>query len=133
MRSRNGVNVTVLDQQGATLDKVGFDTTANAYESEALAHYLAAIEEGQLVLVVSKGDATAYLDEEAVNGLRALGADVTLEGLQGQHFALVGVKGAAVGSAAREINPDTAFLRISLNRDQRTLAAAVDWVEIAQE
>ncbi len=130
---RNGVNVTVLDQAGEVLEKIGFDTTANSYESDALTAYLAEIEAGQLVLVVSKGAATAYLTEAAVNELRALGADVTLDRLQGQHFAIVGIKDAPVGSAALEINPDTAFLRISLDRDQRSLAAAVDWVKIRPE
>lgn len=130
---RNGVNVTVMDAQGEILDKVGFDTTANAYESATLAAYLTGIEAGQVVLVVSKGMATNHLTEAAVNGLRALGADVTRDGLQGQHFAIVGIQNAPVGSAALEVNPDTAFLRISRNRDQRALAATVDWAELGPQ
>jgi hypothetical protein len=50
--------------------------------------------------------------------------------LQEQYFAIVGVKGAAPGAARRRSIPD-AFLRVSLNRDRRPLAAAVDWVSIA--
>ncbi|MEZ4863516.1 MAG: interleukin-like EMT inducer domain-containing protein [Caldilineaceae bacterium] len=130
---RRGVNVTVLADDGAVLEKVGFDTAANGYESEALAQFLATVAPGRIVLVVSSGDATAYLSTAAVDGLRRLGADVTLDQLQGQHFALVGVQGAAPGSAAVEVNPDVAFLRISLPQDRRTLAAAVDWVRIEGE
>lgn len=128
---RRGVNVTVLDpESGAVLDKVGFDTAANVYESQALADYLARIQPGHPVLVVSHGDATAHLTEEAVAGLRGLGVDVTLAALQGQHFAIIGVQGAAPGTALAVLDPQEAFLRLSLNPDRRPLAAAVDWVEI---
>jgi hypothetical protein len=130
---RRGVNVTVLDPTtGAVLEKVGFDTAANAYESEALASYLAALPAGSLTLVASSGDATAYLTPAAVEGLRGLGADVTVESLQGNAFAVIGVQGAAPGSAAQSIAPGEAFLSVSLNRDRRPLAAAVDWVEVGR-
>jgi hypothetical protein len=127
---RAGVNVTVLDEQGEVLEKAGFDTTANAYESEALAAYLAKIEQGRIVLVTTKGNATAHLTESAVHGLRALGVDVTIDNLQGQFFSIIGVQGAPPGSTALTIDPTSAYLRIGLDPDRRLLAAAVDWVEI---
>ncbi|MCE7987866.1 MAG: hypothetical protein DYG89_42420 [Caldilinea sp. CFX5] len=127
---RNGVNVTVLDAAGEVLDKKGFDTTANSYESDALAEYLGKIEPGRIVLVTTKGDATAHLTEAAVNGLRALGAEVTIETLQGNYFSLIGVQGAMPGSAALIVDPNSAYLRIGLDPDRRSLAAAVDWVVI---
>ena len=128
---RQGVNITLLDPAtGDVLDKAGFDTTANQYESAALAQYLAAIPAGQIVLVVSYGDATAYLDEAAVTGLRNIGAEVTPESLVGNSFAIIGVQGANPGSAALTVDPANAFLRISRNRDQRPLAAAVDSVTV---
>jgi hypothetical protein len=83
------------------------------------------------VLVVSYGDAWRELSDAAVEQLRTLGADVTLESLQEQYFAIVGVKGAAPGAVAQTVDPADAFLRVSLNRDRRPLAAAVDWVSIA--
>ena len=70
------------------------------------------------------------MTEEALAGLNGLGADLTVDALRGNYLALVGVKGAAVGSAAQVIDPFEAFLRISLNRDRRTLAGAVGTVEI---
>jgi hypothetical protein len=127
---RNGVNVTVLDEAGAVLDKKGFDTTANSYESDALTAYLAQVEPGRTVLVTTKGDATAHLTESAANGLRALGAEVTLETLQGNYFSIIGVQGATPGSAALIIDPNAAYLRIGLDPDRRPLAAAVDWVTL---
>jgi hypothetical protein len=127
---RRGVNVTVLGMDGAIVEKAGFDTTANAFESEKLATFLGEIAAGQPVLVVSNGDATAHLTVEAVDALRNLGAEVSLDGLQGQHFAIIGVQGSAPGSAAIVTDPERAFLRISLERDRRSLAAAVDRVTI---
>jgi hypothetical protein len=131
---RRGVNVTTLDPAtGEVLTQAGFDTAANAFESDALAQALSDFAPGVIVLVVSHGDATAHLTEEAVEGLRAIGADVTLEEIKGNHFAIVGVKGAAPGAAAQVIDPTEAFLRISLNRDRRPLAAAVDWVRVSED
>lgn len=128
---RQGVNVTVLDGQAGTVrSQAGFDTTANAFESDALAAHLAVLEPGALVLVASSGDAGAYLNQAAVDALRALGADVTLAGLQGTYFAIAGVQGAAPGTAAQAVDASEAFLRISLDRDRRPLAAAVDWLRV---
>ena len=128
---RRGVNVTVLDAQSGTLiDAAGFDTTANRFESEQLGDYLAGLAHGRIVLVASYGDAWRYLEEGAINGLRNLGADVSMETVQNQYFVIAGVQGAAPGSAELAVGGEDAFLRISLNRDRRMLAAAVDWVEV---
>lgn len=130
---RRGVNLTVLDPRtGAVLDKAGFDTTASAAESERLAAFVANVEAGSPVLVVSYGDATAHLSEEALTALNSLGAALTMEEVRGQFFAIAGVKDAAPGAAAQVLDANDAFLRISLNRDRRPLAAAVDWVQIGR-
>ena len=112
---------------------VGFDTTSNEFESQALADFVGEIESGLPVLVATHGDATAFLTDDAVAALGTLGVDATRETLAGNYFAIVGVKGAAPGSAAIQIDPNDAFLSISLNRDRRELAAAVDWVEVGRE
>ena len=131
---RRGVNVTVLDPvQGRVLDKAGFDTTANAYESDALAAYLRDIPAGRIVLVVSYGDAGAHLTDDAVAALQGIGADVQLADLQGRYFAMVGVQGAAVGSAVVATGEDEAYLSISLSRDRRSLAAAVAHVTVTRQ
>lgn len=127
---RRGINVTVLDERGQVLDKVGFDTTANVYESEQLAAYLAAIPAGRIVLGVSYGEAWAHLTPEAVAALQGLGVGVTLEEMQGHYLAWVGVRGAAPGSAVWTRHEADAFLSVSRNRDRRDLAAAVDWLTV---
>ncbi len=128
---RRGVNVTRLHpRSGAILDRAGFDTAANVFESAALARYLAEIPAGEIVLVASYGSAWEHLTGEALQALRGIGADLSLEELQGRYFAVVGVQGAPPGSAAQAIGEEDAFLAVSLNRDRRTLAAAVDWVRV---
>lgn len=130
---RMGVNITVLDaHSGEVLEKAGFDTTASAAESERLVEFIESIPDNTPVLVVTYGDATAYLDEAAVQALNRIGANLAIDEMSGSHFAIVGVKGAAPGSAAQVIDPDDAFLRVSLNRDRRLLAAAVDWLQIGR-
>ncbi len=121
---RRGINVTVLDpQSGEILAKKGFDTAANQYEDAALRDFLAQIPDGRIVLVSSKGaDAGAFLS----GGFEMLGGSA---GVPAMPYSLIGVKGAAVGTAAE--SPD-GYLRLGRNPDDRSLAVAVDWLEISQ-
>jgi Interleukin-like EMT inducer len=127
---RRGYNVVVLDpRSGRVLDAQGFDSAANTYEADRLAQYLSAVPRGRVVVLATKGDASAHLTPGAIAALRALGSRVASAGdLAGQAHALVGIQGAAPGSAAEVIAPGDAFLRVS--GDFRKLAAAVDWVEL---
>ncbi len=130
---RRGFNVTVLDpESGAVLAKEGFDTAANRYESQRLAQFLEGIPQGSIVVAAVKGAGWLHLTPDAVEGLRSLGADVTLEGLQERYLALVGVKGSPPGSGAWTLHPQEAFLRIGLNPDRRSLAAAIGDVQIGR-
>ncbi|MEZ4614839.1 MAG: interleukin-like EMT inducer domain-containing protein [Caldilineaceae bacterium] len=129
---RRGINVTVLNDDGTILAKAGFDTEANEFESEKLAAFLGQVASGRPIVVASYGDATAHLTTEAVTALRNLGADVTQATLQDQQFAIIGVQGAAPGSAQVVTDTNSAFLRISLERDRRPLAAAVDQIAITR-
>ena len=115
---------------GEVVESRGFDTASNEYESEALADYLMQLEEGYPVLIASSGDAGAHLTQSALDALRSIGADVELDDLQGRYFAIAGVTGAADGSAESVVDDSEAYLSVSLNRDHRPLAAAVDKVTI---
>jgi Interleukin-like EMT inducer len=127
---RRGYNVTVIDPRtGKVLEAVGFDTAANRYEADALAAYLTGIPKGRIVAVATKGDAGANLTAAAVEALRNLGSRAQAPAdLQGMAHALVGVQGAAPGTAVEEMQPGDAFVRVA--GDFRTLAAALDWVEL---
>ena len=119
-------------QSGEVVEKAGFDTTASAAESEKLAAFLDEIPAGYPVLVVTYGDASAYLGEDALAALGTIGAALTADDVRGAYFAVAGVKGASPGSAAQVVDANDAFLRVSLNRDRRPLAAAVDWVSVGK-
>lgn len=120
---RRGFNLAVLDpHSGQVLDMVGFDTAANEFEAQALSTYIAQIPAGQLVIVSSQGlDAAAFLNDD----FAALGGT---EGIPAVPYSLIGVKGAAPGNGM-EISGE-AYLRLGRNPDTRSLAVAVDWLEI---
>jgi hypothetical protein len=128
--NRRGYNVAGFDpRSGKLLETRGFDTAANSYEADALAAYLSDIPRGRIVALATKGDATAHLTPAAITALRGLGSRAASPAdLAGQSHALVGVQGAAPGSAAEETKPGDAFVRVA--GDFRTLAAALDWVEL---
>ena len=127
---RRGYNVTVLDpKSGKALDKQGFDTVANAYEVQRLVTYLDGIEEGRIVALATREGAGDFVSPELVTALQRLGSGAASpEQIAGRAHALVGVAGAAPGSAAETIAPDDAYLELS--GDFRTLAAAFDFLEI---
>ncbi len=127
---RRGYNVAVFDPvSGKLLELRGFDTAANTYEADALAAYISGISRGCIVAIATKGDAAAHLTPAAVAALRDLGSHVAAPSeLAGQSHALIGVKGAAPGSAAEAIGANDAFVRVA--GDFRSLAAAIDWVEL---
>lgn len=130
---RMGVNVTVLDPvTGDILAMQGFDTTANVFESEALADFINAVEPGRPVLVSTFGEASTHLEQSAIDALRTLGADISLDAVAGNHLAMVGLKGAEPGTAALEMQPERAFVAVSLNQDRRTLAGAVSEISVSR-
>lgn len=128
---RNGYNVAVFDETtGRLLDKRGFDTAANTYEAEQLAKFVDQIRPGRIVAVATKGAGSANLTPAAVAALQSLGSRIQAPAdVQGQSHVLVGVKGSGPGSAAEVIGSD-AYLQVA--GDFRSLAAAVDWVELGE-
>ena len=122
-----GYNLAVVDPaSGRILDRQGFDTTPGGSEAQAaaLAAYIAALPEGQIVVAAMQGDGAAHLTAEAVDALRSLGGEADPRGTSGWSHALVGVKGAAPGTALEVSGPQNGWLR--LVPDRRTLAVAVD-------
>ncbi len=127
---RRGYNITVLDpDSGRVLDQQGFDTVANGYEVERLVTYLSGLRPGRIVILATREGAGGFLTAEAIAAFRRLGSSASAPAdLAGRAHALVGVAGAAPGTAAEVIDPADAFLRI--DGDFRTLAAAFDWLNI---
>jgi len=127
---REGYNVAVVDpERGEVRSFRGFDTTANQYESDRLARYLEAIPAGQIVIIAARGDAGRHLTGRARAALARLGARRMPAADGPQSYAVIGVQGAAPGSAAESAPVSgTAYLRLGRNPDQRTLAAAFAWI-----
>ena len=126
---RRGYNLAVIHpQSGAVVQTAGFDTWANEYESQDLANFIAQIPGGYIVAVAVKDDGAANLTEDAVQALRSLGAQIDLRAAQHLSHAIIGVKGAAPGTALEASGQGKSYLRVGRNPDERTLAVAVDYV-----
>ncbi|MFQ6014949.1 MAG: interleukin-like EMT inducer domain-containing protein [Anaerolineae bacterium] len=129
---RRGYNLAVIDpQSGHILDKRGFDTWANQYESQAMAQFMADIPQGYIVVVAVKEDGAKSLTQEGVEALRSIGAQEDLRGTEYRSHAIIGVKGAAPGTALELSAEGNAYLHVGHNPDERTLAVAVDWLHLA--
>jgi hypothetical protein len=103
-----GYNVVVLDPQtGAVRDAAAFDTHLDAAASQALAEYIGRVPVGQIVAVAAADEASRLLGQEAVDALRSIGATGDLRGKFRWGHAIIGVRGAPMGSALEA----TAWLR----------------------
>ena len=126
---RRGYNLAAIDpESGKVLDVLGFDTYANASEADRMAQFIEELPDGVIVVGAARGEAGVSLNDRAVQALASLGSVVDLRGTPGHGHAFVGIKGAAPGAAAEEIDPDGAYLRLAA--DRRDLSAAVDWVRL---
>ncbi len=126
---RPGYNVAVIDpRSGKLLERRGFDTTPTGSEGEAaaLASFITALPEGRIVTVALQGEGAARLTGEAVAAFGQIGGQADLRGTTGWSHALIGVKGAAPGSALEVAGPQNAWLRVA--PDRRSLAMAVDTI-----
>jgi hypothetical protein len=128
---RRGYNVAVIDpHSGAVVEKAGFDTWANEYEAQDLADFVTQIPEGYIVAVAVQEDGAAHLTEAAVRALLSLGAQIDLRGTEHRSHAIIGVKGAAPGTALEASGEGNSYLHVGRSPDERTLAVAVDYVNL---
>ncbi len=130
---RRGYNLAVIDpQSGAVIDKAGFDTGENESESQALADFIAGIPEGYIVVAALKEGGAQSLTEEAVEALASLGGEIDLRGTEMLSHAIIGVKGAASGTALEATGEGNSYLHMGKNPDERTLALALDFVSLTK-
>jgi hypothetical protein len=126
---RRGYNLAVMDPTtGAVAQRAGFDTFANEFESQDMVNFIEVIPDGHIVAVAMKGDGGAHLTEAAVEALRSLGAQLDLRTTEGLSHAIVGVKGAAPGSALESSGEGNSYLHVGKNPDERNLSVALDYV-----
>jgi len=122
-----GYNLAVVDPAtGRLLERRAFDTTPGGSREAAadLAAFVESVPAGRIVVAAMQGDGAAQLTEDAVAALRAIGGQADPRGSAGWSHAIVGVKGAAPGTALEASGPENGWLRVA--PDWRTLGAAAD-------
>jgi hypothetical protein len=128
---RPGYNLAVIHPRtGKVLDRRGFDTTPAGGESEAaaLAAFVAAVPDGHIVVAALQGDGADRVTDAAVAAFRAIGGQADPRPGSGWSHAIVGVKGAAPGTALEAAGPEPTAGWLRVAPDRRTLAIAVDAV-----
>ncbi len=129
-----GYNVVVVNpQSGAVSASKVFDTVTDRSQSRSLTDFIAEIPKGYIVAVASQGQVAASLGNLTVDGLRSLGGKVDIRETPKFSHALIGVKGAATGTALEQSKEGTAFISVGRSPDDRTLAAAVSTLTIEKK
>lgn len=127
---RRGYNVAVINPHDGSLVEVkNFDTGGtNVQESRALREYISKIGDGMIVAGAVQEDGSAVLGEAAVTELHSLGLQIDLRGKSGFTHAFIGVKGKS--GALEQAGEGTSIVSVGRALDDRSLAAAVDWVRV---
>ena len=131
-QNARGYNIVVIDPQtGAVESSAAFDTFASAAESAQFAQFIGKIPNGSIVAVAVRDEASRDLTADAVDALRSIGAQEDLRGKWRWSHAIIGVKGAAPGSAledAHEMMPAQEI--VGVGAMEPNVAVAVEWIEI---
>jgi hypothetical protein len=134
-----GYNVVVIDpRSGLVEDRAWFDTCAceasirdPEKNSRALAAFIAQIPNGKIVAIAARDEASFHLTEDAVDALKSVGAAKDLRGGFRWAHAIVGVKGAAEGSALEQFSLTwPAQIVVGVGVTEPNVAAAVEWIRI---
>jgi hypothetical protein len=103
--NQRGYNVAVLDPQtGEVAQTAAFDTHEDRGASQALSAFLGNVPAGYLVAVAAADEASRLLDQAAVDALRGIGATGDLRDRFRWGHAIIGVQGAAPGTALEAID-----------------------------
>ena len=125
-RNFRGYNVAVLDpRSGAVAERDVFDTFVSRTESARLAEFIARIPAGWIAVAAIRDDGVAQLTDDAVQAFRTLGGRVDPRGTLFVSHLLIGVKGAAPGTAVEAFGP--ARLKRVIGRDRDDLLVTRDF------
>jgi hypothetical protein len=106
---QRGIVLALIDaQSGALISAGGYDTYSSTEESDRLAAAIAAAPDGTILALATYDEGAARLDAAARAALASLGATTDLKDKSGAAYALIGVKGAAPGSAIERFDPAAA-------------------------
>ena len=128
--NRRGYNVVVIDPRtGAVEQAASFDTFEGAEGSNRMAEMINAVPAGRIVVVAARDEASMSLQQDAVDALASIGAAVDLRGKFRWGHAVIGVKGAAAGTAVEAAGRDQP-LQVFVGQNVTTgeVGLAVEWV-----
>jgi hypothetical protein len=101
--NKRGHNLAVFDEtDGALLDRASFDTYGATANAEALAQFINALPEGRIVLAAIRDDGSVSMTESAYLALESIGSQFTRQVRFRDAWAIIGRKGAAIGSVKEE-------------------------------
>ncbi len=130
--NERGYNLVVIDPQtGAIESRAAFDTFASESESARLAQFIGKIPNGKIVAAAVRDEASRFLTEDAVSALRTIGAAQNLRGKFRWSHAIIGVRGAASGTAlefASETLPAQAVAGVGAM--EPNVAGALEWIRL---
>lgn len=124
--NRRGYNVVVIHPQTGRVERAAhFDTLLSAAESSRLADLLNKVPTGYIVAVAVRDEASLNLGQDAIDALAGIGAAIDLRGKFRWGHAVIGVKGAAPGTAleaAGRAEPVQIYTGYNVTTDQVGLA-----------
>ncbi len=110
-----------------------FDTQTDRSQSRNLTDLIAEVPDGYIVAVASQEQVAASLGNNTVAALHSIGGQVDIRQNPDRSHAIIGVKGAAPGTAIEQSNEGTSFISVGHVTDERTLAAAVSEITIERK
>jgi hypothetical protein len=112
---RRGIVMALIDPQtGKVLSADGYDTYQLASESDRLAVTIQAAKAGTIIALATYDEGTAQLTESARTALASIGANEQLRKAFGKAYGLIGVKGAAPGTALEQLSDKPVTLDVGI-------------------
>ncbi|MEI8167845.1 MAG: interleukin-like EMT inducer domain-containing protein, partial [Chloroflexales bacterium] len=112
---QRGIVLALIDPaSGKLIAANGFDTYASSDESARMAALISSAADGTIIALATYDEGTVSLGDVGRAAIASLGAKVDLKGQTGAAYALVGVKGAAAGSALEQIGKTAVTLDVGV-------------------
>ena len=119
---QRGLLVVTIDATTGQHQVTNYDTYASETASDQFSTLIESLPTGTIVAVAIYDEGTAKLTKHAHKSLSMLGAETNLSDKFGQAYALIGVKGATVGTAMEALGQTAQILDVGLGAKNPTPA-----------
>ncbi len=99
-----GHNLLVIHPQTGAIETKSFDTFASTAQADEMANYINSLADSTVVLAGIADEGTVSMTENAYLALESLGSSLTRQVQSRDSWALVGWKGAAIGTIKENIS-----------------------------